>query len=183
MQTLAIGGVMGAGKSMACDYLCQKLIRNGICPVVIDTDKIAQEVFKTPEFLNAISARFSWAVDNGVYHRNKMRQHLSQNPQDFADLNAISHPMIFARMPKNAHIIVSPLFSDALLSRAKKRLWIHADTATLMPRLRARGLSDDYIHAVLARQTAFKADFIVDNNADTMAFFAQLDRVYALISS
>jgi len=189
MLVIGLTGGIGSGKSMTADMFAARGVP------VIDADVIARELVEPGmPALTEIAARFGPGIigPEGRLDRNALRQHVFDNPEARADLEAILHPRIRQRMRDRIGELHSPycVLVIPLLVETRQRdlvqrvLVVDASEATQRQRVRHRDdLDSDEIEAILQAQTDRRtrlavADDVIHNDSDVASLEAQVDALH-----
>ena len=101
---VGLTGGIGSGKSYAANLFSQLGVP------IIDADQIAHMIttpngLATPEIIARFGSEYLTA--EGAIDRTKLRQHVFQNPNALAQLNAITHPLIRAQLDRQTKFVSS----------------------------------------------------------------------------
>ena len=187
MLLIGLTGSIGMGKST----VAARLRARGIA--VIDADA---EVHKLYEGLAVapIEAAFPGTTANGRVDRQKLMQALLARPQDFAQLEAIVHPLVFAaerdalraEAAKGASLAVLEvplLFETGGDKRVDVTVVVSAPPGAQLQRVLARpGMTAEKLTQILAKQMPdadkrARADFVVDTGGTVAETEAQVDKI------
>lgn len=189
MLRVGLTGGIGAGKSTVADALARRGAR------VVDADRIAREVVEpgTPG-LAAVAARFGPSVlrGDGSLDRAALAAVVFADPAARADLEAITHPLIFGRsddllaQAAEAGVAVhdNPLLVErGMAGRYHLVVVVDAPEPVRLARLRARGMADADARARMAAQAGpaarrAAADGWLDNSGDPGVLAAEVDRLW-----
>jgi dephospho-CoA kinase len=191
---LGLSGGIGSGKSTVSKIL------SDLGAVVIDADVIAKEVLLpgTSGFESAVSTFGSNILDNeGTIDRKRLAKLVFENPKELAELEAIVHPAVFARvaeirnsLPESAVVVYdTPLmFEKQLQGQFDKVLVVVSDKELRRTRLLERGLELGDIEARMANQATDEqrvtiADFVIENNGSLESLREQVAKVWHQISA
>ena len=115
--TIALTGGIASGKSAVSRFFEQLSVD------VIDADVIARNVVKkNTQGLKLLVKAFGQEIlhEDGSLNRSKLRQHVFNNSQQLKQLNAITHPLIYAeikkqiqRVNKSYCMLVIPLLCES----------------------------------------------------------------------
>lgn len=189
MKILGVTGGIGAGKSMVTQ--CFKELGAAI----VDADAIARSV------LNQDGAAYSTVVcnfgleilnDDKEINRSKLAEIVFSNPQKLQELNAITHPCVFAEMERQIEeateelvcLDVPLLFSCEFPFRCDKTLAVLAPKELRIERVMKRdGALREAIEARMAAQyddETFRsmADYCIVNDGDVMQLRTAVNKVY-----
>lgn len=183
---LGLTGSIGAGKSSVAALLRARGL------TVLDADEQARLVTQEPAVVAQIGARFPGTVVGGQLDRAALSGRVFGDPAALADLNAIVHPRVRARMAaleqeaarRGEPWIVQDvplLFEGGLDAQMDAVLVVDAPLEQRVRRVMARsGLSREEVLARDARQTPAdekrrRADVVIDNAGPPEALGAQLD--------
>ncbi|WP_369409063.1 dephospho-CoA kinase [Deinococcus arboris] len=187
-RRLGLTGSIGAGKSTVAGLLRARGL------TVLDADEQARLVTQEPEVLVQIEARFPGTVTAGVLDRAGLAARVFPDPAAVADLNAIVHPRVRARMNgleaqaaarAEAWVVqdVPLLFESGLDAQMDAVLVVDAPLDVRLRRALARGgLTKDDILARDARQLPAeekrrRATWVIENSSDLAGLEAQVERI------
>ncbi|MFC6590892.1 dephospho-CoA kinase [Deinococcus lacus] len=154
-RRLGLTGSIGAGKSTVAE-----LLRNRGFPV-LDADAVAREVTEDPAVLRELAAAFPGVVHGGRLDRAALASRVFGDPAALAQLNALTHPRVRARMAELEKACqaswavhdIPLLFEGGLESGMDALLVVDAPLETRLERVRSRsGLSEAEVLARDARQ-------------------------------
>ncbi|GGM13994.1 dephospho-CoA kinase [Deinococcus aerophilus] len=183
---LGLTGSIGAGKSTVAELLRARGLS------VLDADEQARHATQEPQTLARIGAAFPGTVVGGVLDRAALAAVAFADPARLAELNAIVHPRVRARMQaleaeaarRGAAWVVQDiplLFEGGLESGMDAVLVVDAPLEVRLERVMARsGLSREEVLARDARQMPAaekrqKATVVIENGGPREALDAQLD--------
>lgn len=186
-QSIGLTGSIGAGKST----VAQLLRARGL--TVLDADEQARLVTQDPEVLALLADRFPGVVVGGTLDRAALAARVFGNPAALADLNAITHPRVRARMAaleaqaarQGARAVVQDvplLFEGGLDAQMDAVIVVDAPLPLRVGRVMARsGLTEAEVLARDARQLPAaqkraRATVVIDNDRDLPHLEAQVDR-------
>ncbi|MDR6219579.1 dephospho-CoA kinase [Deinococcus soli (ex Cha et al. 2016)] len=186
-QRIGLTGSIGAGKST----VAQLLRARGL--TVLDADEQARLVTQDPEVLALLADRFPGVVVGGTLDRAALAARVFDNPAALADLNAITHPRVRARMAaleaqaarQGARAVVQDvplLFEGGLDAQMDAVIVVDAPLPLRVGRVMARsGLTEAEVLARDARQLPAtqkraRATVVIDNDRDLPHLEAQVDR-------
>ncbi|AKH17906.1 dephospho-CoA kinase [Deinococcus soli (ex Cha et al. 2016)] len=186
-QRIGLTGSIGAGKST----VAQLLRARGL--TVLDADEQARLVTQDPEVLTLLADRFPGVVVGGTLDRAALAARVFGNPAALADLNAITHPRVRARMAaleaqaarQGARAVVQDvplLFEGGLDAQMDAVIVVDAPLHLRVGRVMARsGLTEAEVLARDARQLPAaqkrkRATVVIDNDRDLPHLEAQVDR-------
>lgn len=186
-QRIGLTGSIGAGKST----VAQLLRARGL--TVLDADEQARLVTQDPEVLALLADRFPGVVVGGTLDRAALAARVFGNPAALADLNAITHPRVRARMAaleaqaarQGARAVVQDvplLFEGGLDAQMDAVIVVDAPLPLRVGRVMARsGLTEAEVLARDARQLPAaqkraRATVVIDNDRDLPHLEAQVDR-------
>ena len=186
-ERIGLTGSIGAGKST----VAQLLRARGL--TVLDADEQARLVTQDPEVLALLADRFPGVVVGGTLDRAALAARVFGNPAALADLNAITHPRVRARMAaleaqaarQGARAVVQDvplLFEGGLDAQMDAVIVVDAPLPLRVGRVMARsGLTEAEVLARDARQLPAaqkreRATVVIDNDRDLPHLEAQVDR-------
>lgn len=199
-QTTAVIGLTGgiaSGKSTVAERFRARGAR------VIDADQLAREVVAPGEpALAAITRAFGaeYLDASGALDRAKLGAHVFANEGALAQLNAITHPAILARVGRALAtaqregvpwvVYEAALIIENQLAPGLSRLVVViAEPEVQVQRLMARsGLSDAEARQRVAAQTdnatrRAAADDVIDNDGDLATLLTRADAVFDALSA
>lgn len=173
MLIVGLTGSIGMGKSTAAAHLRARGFP------VFDADAEVHRLYAGGKAVELIERAFPGTTAGGVIDRAKLSAALLAQPQRFADLEAIVHPLVRAdadafvtrHRTAGAPLIVLDiplLFETGGRSRVDKVAVVTADPATQRSRVLERpGMSEAKFAAVLAKQVPDglkrrQADYVID---------------------
>ena len=185
-RRLGLTGSIGAGKSTVAALLRARGL------TVLDADAQARLATEEPETLAQIEAAFPGTVRNGVLDRPALSAVAFADPARLAELNAIVHPRVRARMTvlelqavaEGAQWVVQDiplLFEGGLEAGMDAVLVVDAPLKQRVARVMERsGFSREEVLARDARQTPAaekreKADFVIENGGTLAELAVQVD--------
>ncbi len=193
MRVVGLTGGIGSGKSTVSAALTAR------GAVVIDADVITREVQEpgTPVF-GAMVERFGPTIvrRDGSLDRQAVADLVFPDPEALADLNAIVHPAVGARLAERLaeqvgtdHVVVLdvPLLVESGRDDMAGIIVVDVDPETAVARLVSqRGFTEEDARARISRQAdreqrLERADFVIDNNGDLAALEPQIDACWAWI--
>ncbi|HUN26093.1 MAG TPA: dephospho-CoA kinase [Steroidobacteraceae bacterium] len=162
---------------------------------IIDADQISRELAAPgAALLGQIAERFGRALirADGSLDRRALRNLVFADPTARGDLEALTHPAIFALIEERAasargpyRILVLPLLVEKRDSaRVDRVLVVDCDEALQIRRLQARdGATLDEARAILAAQVSRRArlaaaDDVIVNEGDLGALSSQVERLH-----
>ncbi len=185
---IALSGGVGAGKST----VAARLRHHGA--VIIDADAIAREVVEPgTDGYRAVVERFGdRVVADGRLDRAALAELVFNDEQALADLNAIVHPLVGARvaeLSEQAPADAMLVYDVPLLAEKGSRdgfdavVMVLADRETRLERLAGRGMPRQDAEARMAAQASDEqrramADEIVENNGSQADLEAAVDAVW-----
>lgn len=198
-MTVALTGGIGSGKSSVAARLAQ----HGA--VVVDADAIAREVVEpgTPG-LAAVVAEFGTGVlrADGSLDRAEMASIVFADPERRAALEAIVHPLVgrrsaelIAAAPAGAVIVYDvPLLAESLGTGRDRStefdtvVVVEAPLEDRVARLVLRGLTEADARARIGAQATDEqrraiADHVLDNSGDLAHLHAQVDALWATLTT
>lgn len=187
LRRIGLTGSIGAGKSTVAALLRARGL------TVLDADEQARLVTQDPEVLALLETRFPGVVADGTLNRAALAAQVFGDPAALADLNAITHPRVRARMAaleaqaaaRGAPAIVQDiplLFEGSLHAQMDAVIVVDAPLPLRVQRVMARsGLTEAEVLARDARQLSAeqkrqRATVIIDNSGDHTHLEAQVDR-------
>lgn len=191
-RIIGLTGPTGAGKGAVCD--CLRRAGYGI----VDTDRLAREVVKPHHpCLEKLVEAFSPAIlrEDGTLNRQKLAELAFASKEQTEQLNAITHPAIWAlaeteleaiaASDKKGAVIDAPaLFESGMDRLCDSVIAVTAEETQRLKRLRERdGLSDEALLRRMKAQPPLsfyeeRADAVIVNNGS----LAELEqRVEALL--
>lgn len=190
MLRVGLTGGIGSGKSSAATRLAER------GAIVIDADRIAREVVEpgTPA-LAAIADRFGAALlgRDGALDRPALGRIVFGDPQALRDLEAITHPAIWARTaelfaaaPEDAIVVHDmPLLVEVgMTGEYHLVIAVLTDTETRVRRLTEhRGIPDSDARQRIAAQVdddarRAAADVLLDNNGSPEVLVQAVDQLW-----
>ena len=188
MRVVLIGGI-GAGKSAAREVFA------GLGALVVDADAIGHSVLEPGGVAHsAVAGRWPEVVADGVIDRRALGRIVFSDPEQLAELEAITHPAIVSRIaevvgsaPADGLVMVELPLLDHFLGEGWITVVVDAPDETRRARLRARGMEDDEISMRLEvqpdrAQWLSGADFVVDNSGDRELLGAGVSRVWEALT-
>lgn len=171
---VGLTGGIGSGKSAAADEFA------ALGATVVDTDVIAHELTERGgEAMPGIEQLLgSEAVSaDGSMNRKKVRERVFADPAAKRKLEALLHPMIreesarriaAAAGPYVVHVVPLLIESPDYRRRVDRVLVVDCPEEVQVERVRARGLSDDEVRAIMRTQATraerlAAADDVIDN--------------------
>ena len=197
MTLVGLSGGIGSGKSTVARMLAAK------GAVVVDADRIAHEVLAPGgAAVPAVGARFGPGVlgpDGGV-DRAALRGVVVADPQARRDLEAITHPLIYAEIvrrigdaPPDAVVVIDAALLVETLGRSRLGLEalvvVAADEARQIERaVRRSGMTAEDAAALMAAQAPPErklaaADYIIDNRGSLEDLVAGVDTLWRELST
>ena len=191
-RKLVIGltGGIGSGKSAAA----RAFAAQGVA--IVDTDAIAHELTRAGgEAIPGIEQAFGkdFLLPSGAMNRERMRERAFSDPAARKTLEGLLHPMIrdlsarqiaAAASPYVVHVVPLLVESPDYRKRVDRVLVIDCPEAVQLGRVRARGLPDEQIGAILRSQSPREArleaaDDVIDNGGTLDALRKQVARLHA----
>lgn len=186
-RRIGLTGSIGAGKSTVAALLRARGL------TVLDADEQARLVTQEAEVLARLEDRFPGVVRGGSLDRTALAARVFGDAAALADLNAITHPRVRARMAaleaqaaaSGAQVVIQDvplLFEGGLAAQMDGVIVVDAPLPLRVARVRARsGLSEAEIRARDARQwpasqKRARATAVLENDGDLAHLEAQLDR-------
>ncbi|GAA5438044.1 dephospho-CoA kinase [Deinococcus aquaticus] len=191
VRRIGLTGSIGAGKSTVATLLRARGL------TVLDADEQARLVTQDPEVLALLAARFPGVVSpggtsGGQLNRAALAARVFSDPAALADLNAVTHPRVRARMAaleqqaaargeKTVVQDVPLLFEGSLHAQMDAVIVVDAPLTLRVQRVMQRsGLSEPEVLARDARQMPAeqkrsRATVIIENSGDLPHLEAQVD--------
>jgi dephospho-CoA kinase len=191
---IGLTGGVGSGKSTVAALLSER------GAVVIDADALAREVVEpgTPGY-DAVVARFGEAVvgPDGALDRPALAAVVFAEEAQRADLNAIVHPLVGARMaelmdavpPESVLVYDVPLLVEGDSAAGFELVVVvEARLDTRLARLARRGMSEDDARKRIATQATDEqrravADVVIDNNGTLDDLRDQVDALWPRLAT
>ncbi len=195
MIVFGLTGGIGSGKSTVAALLADRGAS------IVDADRIYRQLTGPGgAVLGPLAARFGPKViaADGSLNRPVLAAKVFSDPAALADLNAITHPVIGARMTERLAelartddivVLDVPLMTESgTLAGAMPRaglIVVDADEEVAVARLVGqRGMRDADARARIAAQAGrderkAKADFVVDNSGDRGQLSAEVNRLWS----
>ena len=187
MLVIGLTGSIGMGKSS----VAARLRTLGIA--VFDADAEVHRLYAGPA-VAAIEAAFPGTTDGGKVDRQKLSAVLLANPRDFARLEAIVHPLVFAAERAFLHaqaqrgarlaVLEVPLLLESGKPPRVDVIIVTSTAADLQRErvLRRPGMTLEKLEQVLGRQMPdaekrARADYVVDTSGTFAETDAQVDRI------
>ena len=187
MLVIGLTGSIGMGKSS----VAARLRTLGIA--VFDADAEVHRLYGGPA-VAAIEAAFPGTTDGGKVDRQKLSAVLLANPRDFARLEAIVHPLVFAAERAFLHaqaqrgarlaVLEVPLLLESGKPPRVDVIVVASAAADLQRErvLRRPGMTLEKLEQVLGRQMPdaekrARADYVVDTSGTFAETDAQVDRI------
>ena len=191
---LGLSGGIGSGKSTVAKIL------SSLGAVVIDADAIAREVLEPNQagYQRAIEVFGESILDSDLrIDRKGLAELVFQNPEELAELEAIVHPAVVARvaqirnsLPESTVVVYDTplLFEKNMQGQFDKVLIVVTDSEYRKARLIERGLEIADIEARIANQATDAqrqtiADFVIENNGSPEQLQDQVTKVWQQISA
>jgi dephospho-CoA kinase len=188
MIVVGLTGAIATGKS----EISKRFMHHGI--PVFDADASVHALYRQPDVVAEIAARFPGSLSEGKVDRAKLSTHLVNVPEDFPDLEAIVHPKVRAAMmefletQRAANAVIAVVDVPLLLetgSRGLVDVIVVVGSDPVIQRVRALqrpGMTEDKLSAILARQLvqskrAAQADYIVENSGSLNELHAKIDQL------
>ena len=187
MLVIGLTGSIGMGKSS----VAARLRALGIA--VFDADAEVHRLYAGPA-VAAIEAAFPGTTEGGKVDRQKLSVALLANPRDFARLEAIVHPLVFAAERAFLHaqaqrgarlaVLEVPLLLESGKPPRVDVIIVASAAADLQRErvLRRPGMTLEKLEQVLGRQMPdaekrVRADHVVDTSGTFAETDAQVDRI------
>ncbi|MBO5409226.1 MAG: dephospho-CoA kinase [Clostridia bacterium] len=179
---IGVYGRIGSGKTTFCNYLRTKGF------YVINGDKISREILMPgklglSQVIDAFGTQFLNA--DGTLNRKKLGDYVFSNPDGLQLLNAITHPLITAKVKEQIdahprqHIVIegAVLYATDILKFCQKTVVTTSDVA--LKRIMARDLltEEEAKNRINAQEIYEQADFIIENNGTLPEFYQKIDRM------
>jgi dephospho-CoA kinase len=192
-MVVGLTGGIATGKST----VARRLRDRGV--LVIDADQVAREVvLPGTEGFRAVAERFPEVVVDGALDRAALRRRIVGDVAAKRDLEAITHPRIFASMAeklqaaRDAGVPVAVVEAALMVETGSYRLYDALIVVTCAPERQLRrtiardGVSEGDARAMLAAQLPLAekervATYIIRNDDDEAALDAEVARVWALV--
>lgn len=180
---VVVTGAIGSGKSLVCYLLSQMGV------AVIDADRLGHAVLEPGgEAFEPVAGRWPEAVSEGRICRAKLGGIVFSDPSQLAELVAITHPHIRARMQLEVDRAGGRPVAVEISAPSEKVLppWpvvvVDADPKTVFRRLIRRGMSESDIAGRRASQRSRQewlelADEVVRNDGDRDALREEVSSV------
>lgn len=199
MLLIGLSGGIASGKST----VARLLAANGA--TIVDADRIGHAVLARggPAYQRVV-ARFGTGVlaEDGQVDRALLGAAVFADPQARRDLEAISHPLIYAEMaraivqarrrdPEAVVVVDAPLLVEtggAQTLGLDALVVVAADPAQQLARAVARGTTPERVAAVIAAQAPMErklaaADYVLDNRGTPEALAVGVDTLWADLSA
>lgn len=192
MLVVGLTGGIGSGKSAFAALLAERGAQ------VIDADAYGHEALRPgqPSWHSVVDQFGDEVLVPGTMDidRQKLARLVFSDPDKLAALNAIVHPVIFARiadaLERLAHteevvVVDAALIIDTGVYKALDALIVvRCDDRVRRERLAERGMALEDVDARMAAQAPVevleqRADIVVDNNGTMEELSAEADRVWA----
>lgn len=195
MRVVGLTGGIGSGKSTVSAGLAER------GAVVIDADRITRELQQPGEpVFEAMVARFGPGVvaPDGTLDRQAVADLVFPDPEALADLNAIVHPAVGARLAERLaeeaetdHVVILdvPLLVESGRDDMAGIIVVDLDPEIAVRRLvEQRGFPEADARARISRQVGreerlAKADFVIDNGGDRDALERQIEACWDWVES
>jgi len=192
--TIALTGGIASGKSAVSRFFEQLSVD------VIDADVIARNVVKkNTQGLKLLVKAFGQEIlhEDGSLNRSKLRQHVFNNSQQLKQLNAITHPLIYAeikiqiqRVSKSYCILVIPLLCESSnYDWVDRVLVVDVKEETQRQRLVSRdSISEELAVKMLKSQCTRTqrlslADDLINNESSLKSLEARVSNLHKLYKS
>jgi dephospho-CoA kinase len=189
--TIGLTGGIASGKTTAANLFI------GLGVPLLDADDAAREVVAPPSpALAAIAERFGagFIAADGSLDRRRLREHVFADPAALRALEAITHPLIRARIGawRDAQSAPYCILSAAILVESRmdalvdRILVVDVGLDVQLRRLLSRdGITEELARKMIAVQARpevrrARADDLVDNAGDPAALAAQVRRLHRL---
>jgi dephospho-CoA kinase len=187
---VGLTGGIGSGKSAAAQAFAD------LGAAVVDTDAIAHELTETNgPAIPQIEAIFGkeFILPSGAMNRERMRERVFSDPAARKALQRVLHPMIREESARriaaatSAYVIhVVPLLVESpdYRERVDRVLVIDCPESVQIERVRARGLPEPQVRAIIASQASREArlaaaDDVIENSATLDALRKQVAQLHA----
>lgn len=191
MIKIALTGSIGMGKSTVAG-----MFENAGIPVFDADAEVRAMQGAGGKLVEAIGQRFPGTVENGVLHRDRLREVVLEDPELLAALEGIVHPAV--RGAREAFIAgncdapallfeIPLLFETDEQSNFDKVIVVSAPLDVQRERVLSRpGMTPEKLDAILARQLPDaekrkRADFVVDTGVDLSTTKAQAAEIIACL--
>lgn len=191
MIVIGLTGSIGMGKSTTAAMFADAGIP------VNDADAVVHELY-AGEAVGPVEAEFPGSVRDGVIDRAELSQQLRQNPDGFARLEAIVHPLVRKReqafLARNRQagqdivlLDIPLLFETGGEERVDVVVVVTCDAEIQRQRVMARpGMTAEKFATILARQLPDaekrkRADFIIDTGAGMEPARAVVNDIIAVL--
>jgi dephospho-CoA kinase len=186
---VGLTGGIGSGKSAAAEEFGR------LGAAVVDTDAIAHELTGPGgKAIAEIQAVFGagFISQSGAMDRGKMRDHVFASPSARRTLEGVLHPLIrdesarriaAAAGPYVVHVVPLLVESGRYGRRVDRILVVDAPEAQQVERVRARGLTEEAVRAIMRTQAAREArlaaaDDVIDNGGSLEALRKQVGALH-----
>lgn len=174
---IAIVGGIGSGKSIVLKKLAD--MGQNVC----DCDEIYADICAKKEYIDLIDKEFGCAVD-GKIDKSRLGNIVFSDKEKLKRLNAISHPLIFARLDgiyaeSDGKLFVEvSAFDETMVDYFDEIVLVKSAADTRIKRVANRsGYSEEHIADIMSRQTSEEqlekfSNFVIVNDGDE----AELER-------
>ncbi len=173
-------GGIGSGKSEVRKLLAERGIRT------IDADAVGHAVL-AQEALGPVAARWPRVVFEGQIDRKALGRIVFADPEELAELEAITHPLIFGRIESELEgfsgiaVVEMPLLDPGL---GWASMVVDAPDETRLQRAIARGMDPEDVRQRMASQPSraqwlASADLVIPNDGTLEDLGATIDHLPA----
>ncbi len=184
-----LGGGIGSGKSAVAALLREA------GATVVDADAAGHRVLEPGgEAFDQVAARWPEAVRDGRIDRAALGGVVFADPAQLAELEAITHPAIAARIAgavaaagTDVVVVEVPVLAR-LVGEDWPRVVVDAPDEARVARSVARGMDEGDVRRRMAAQPSRAewleaADYVVDNSGNLEDLSTQVERLWAWLSS
>jgi dephospho-CoA kinase len=191
MIVLGLTGSIGMGKSTTA----QMFMDEGIA--LHDADAVVHDLYRS-EAVEAVGSAFPGTTRDGVVDRGELARQLADNPDQFARLEAIVHPLVRqkeirfleAQRERGSDLVVLDiplLFESGADKRVDVKIVVTCDPQIQKQRVLARpGMTAQKLDLILARQMPDeqkrrRADFLIDTGQGLEAARQRVRQIIGLL--
>ncbi len=183
-----LGGGIGSGKSAVAALL------RGLGAAVIDADGAGHRVLEPGgEAFDPVAARWPEVVRGGRIDRAALGAIVFADPTQLAELEAITHPAIAARLAAEVAaagaevLVVEVPVLASLVGEGWPRVVVDAPGDVRLARSVARGMAAADVRRRMAAQPSRSewlaaADYVVDNSGSRADLAAEVERLWAWLT-